>query len=85
MEDLRGAHLVPVITELDAVRFEHRMSQGRTKPIVLGCRRVGAIGLLTEPKLVKVLGMPEVLPRILVAEIVGNAIARVMGVPTAEH
>ena len=60
------------------------MPIGRTRPLVLKCRAVG-VGHPAESKVVKALGLPEVFaPRQLVAETLGNAVARRMGVLTPE-
>lgn len=72
------------IPQYTAIRFEGIMSEGRTHPVVLGCRE-DAVDIVSAPKLVKAIGCPEVTARYqLVAEVLGNAIARRMGVQTPE-
>jgi hypothetical protein len=68
----------------EARRYEGGLPEGRTHPLVLGCRPEGST-LPASPKVVKALGCPEVAAgRQLVAEVVGNAVARRMGVLTPE-
>lgn len=68
---------------VDAFVFERVLEEGRTKPVVLGCR--GEDEPAPIPVVVKALGCPEVHSRWqLVAEVVGNAVARRMGVETPE-
>ncbi len=67
-----------------AVRFEDVLSEGRTHPVILACRP-NQPDHPAAPMLVKAIGCPEVTAtRQLVAEVVGNATARRMGVPTPE-
>lgn len=67
----------------EAVRYEGTLPEGRTRPLILACRTDGEIG--SQPKVVKAIGCPEVqFPYQLVAELVGNATARRMGIPTPE-
>lgn len=68
----------------DAEGFEAVLPNGRTHPLIIKCRAIGA-NHPAESKVVKALGLPEVFaPRQLVAEVVGNAVARRMGVLTPE-
>lgn len=67
-----------------ARRFERVLEEGRTYPLVLGCGAAQATDQAPS-KVVKAIGCPEVTcTRSMVCEIVGNAVARRMGVPTPE-
>jgi hypothetical protein len=72
------------LLHLQAVRYERVLPEGRTHPLLLGCRPPEP-GAASVPRVVKALGCPEVTAhRQLVAEVIGNAFARRMGILTPE-
>lgn len=68
----------------DAIRFERVNHSGRTKPLIIECAKVNPFTARYERRefLVKALGLPEVLEQSLFCELVGNWLARELGVNT---
>jgi hypothetical protein len=72
-----------MLQHVTATRYEGVVAVGRTRPLILACR--GATGSDVGSQVVKAVGCPEIFTSWqLVAEVVGNAMVRRMGVPTAD-
>ncbi|MCX7992061.1 MAG: hypothetical protein N2651_00170 [Fimbriimonadales bacterium] len=64
-----------------AVSLVEQLREGRTQPMLLEC---ASENNQSAQKVVKAVGLPEVTQRTLVCELLGNLIARAVGVVTAE-
>jgi hypothetical protein len=67
----------------DANRFVKVMAGGRTHPLLLGCFRQASEGTFERREMVvKALGLPEVTEESMFREILGNLVARALGIHT---
>lgn len=72
------------LTHWHGVGFEQVLPEGRTHPLVISCHLEGDEASRAS-KVIKAIGCPEIMREwLLVCEVVGNAVAREMGILTPE-
>ncbi len=73
-----------MITRYDALGLIAIKSNGRTNPLIIECEYVEENIPSRKSLLVKVIGLPEIIPSALYCEVLGNLIARELGIETPE-